>query len=291
MLYFNEFTSHNITYSIDMLRLKTYISYAKFSEINFRFQTVWKSYVKKLYNSPAQQQFYYNFVIEVEEGCSFWFGFCHNSERRSFDERAEYNFTIEFNPNKLKQNKILMYLLNISGKWFIRRFDLAMDLQVGINDIIYDIGQKRETKIYQKSYDDKSIYFGVGDGRVKIYNKKKESNLDINYELTRIEVTKEVDDFPISDIKVFSLDVIFPYIYFKNYVYSIDDYSDKTLLAIMYAVQAGYPIKDLTKTYKHKVKLLLNGGYKILFDRTVALKALTKTIFSYFINNPKVYWR
>ena len=52
---------------------------------------------------------------------------------------------------------------------------------------------------------------------------------------------------------------MFPSIYLNNYLYSFSDYEDKTLLAILYSVQNGFPIKYLTKTYKKKIKDLLQG--------------------------------
>ena len=85
----------NITYSIDMIRLKAYISYSKFTEIEFRFATCWKSYVKKSFSSAQIKNFFYNYVIEIEEGKSFWFGFLHNSEKRQGDIKNKYNKVIE----------------------------------------------------------------------------------------------------------------------------------------------------------------------------------------------------
>lgn len=39
---YNKFIEdNNMTYSVDMLRLKTYITYSIFTEIEFRFDTVW----------------------------------------------------------------------------------------------------------------------------------------------------------------------------------------------------------------------------------------------------------
>ncbi len=40
-------------------------------------------------------------------------------------------------------------------------------------------------------FDNKTIYIGKTDNRIKIYNKKIESNLDIKGELTRIEISKK----------------------------------------------------------------------------------------------------
>ena len=289
-MYNKKVENNNIIYSLDMLRLKTYLSYSTFSEIEFRFKTVWKDYLKKTYTSARICNFFYNYVIEIEEGKSFWFGFLHNTEKR--DERNEfYNFTIEFNPNKIKDNKILMYILGLSGSWYIKSYDIAIDLKININELNVDFLGRQEMKIFSKGYDDKTIYLGKGDGRIKVYNKKKESNINNIKDLTRIEISRELDDFDIRDIKFFNYDDRFPSIYLNQYVYSFSDYEDKTLLAILYAVQSGYPIKDLTKTYKKKIKNLLQGGYKILFDKKSVNQVVSSTIFFYFINNKKVIFK
>lgn len=289
-MYINELEQNNIIYSVDKIRLKTFLTYSVFTEIEFRFKTVWNKYIKKYWTTPQMKQFFYNYDIEVGDNQSFWFGFCHNNERRSFYEGAEYNFTIEFNPNKLKDNKIIEYLLNLSGKWYIKSFDLAMDLKININDLISDTSGRQRSVIYSYGYDNKTICLGKGDGRLKIYNKKIESNLNIMGDLTRVEVTREFDDFPISDMKNFDFGNVFPNIYLNNYLYSFSDYNDKTLLAILYSVQSGFPIIELTKTYKKKIKTLLEGGHKIKFDNKTATQVVCKTMFYYFMNNQKVRW-
>lgn len=290
-MYINEETFDNAIYSIDMIRLKTSLTYSVFTEIEFRFKTCWQDYVKKYYTTPQMKQFFYNYVVEVGEGQSFWFGFCHNTERRSFYEEAQYNFTIEFNPNKIKDNKILIYLLGLSGKWFVKSFDLAVDLKINILDIITDISGRKELQIRSYGYDNKTITSGKGDGRLKVYNKKREAGLNISGELTRVEISRELDEFPISDIKIFDYGDIFPSLYLNNYLYSFSDYEDKTLLAILYAVQNGFLVKDLTRRYREKIRNLLEGGYKIRFDRKTATSVFRQTIFHYFINNPKVRWK
>lgn len=289
-MYNKKIEHNNIFYSVDMLRLKTYMSFSTFSELEFRLKLVWKDYIKQEYTSPKINNFFYNYVIEIEEGQSFWFGFLHNTEKR--DEKNEfYNFTIEFNPNKLKDNNILLYILGLSGKWFLKSLDLAMDLKVNILDLNVDFSGRKQMKIFSKGYDDKTIYIGKDDSRIKIYNKKIESKLNILGNLTRVEVSRTFDDFPITDIKFFKFGDKFPNIYLNEYVYSLSDYDDKTLFAILYAVQNGFPLKDLTKTYKRKIKNLLQGGYKILFDEKSATQVINQTIFYYFIKNNKVVFR
>ena len=281
---------NNVIYSVDKIRLKTIMSFTTYSELEFRLKTVWNKYVKKEYTSAKIENFFYNYVIEIEEGKSFWFGFLHNNEKRE-DMNEFYNFTIEFNPNKIKDNKILMYILGLSGNWYIRGIDLAMDLKINILDLIVDFSGRSEMKIISHGYDDKTIYLGKGDGRVKVYNKKRESNLNMLGDLTRVEITRTYEDFDIRNIKLFRFGERFPSIYLNSYVYSLSDYNDKTLLAILYAVQNGFPIKDLTRVYKKKIKKMLEGGYKILFSEKSATQVINATIFYYFIKNPKVIFR
>ena len=290
-MYINESKLDNMTYSIDKIRLKTYIDYTKFTEIEFRFKTCWIDYVKKNWNSPLIKNFYYNYDIEIEEGKSFWFGFLHNTERRTSNENTKYNFTIEFNPNKIQDNKIIKYLLEISGEWFLIQYDLAIDINISILDIITDISGKREEKIISKGFDNKTIYIGKGDGRIKIYNKKIESKLDIQHDLTRVEITRTIDNFNISEVKLLNYDNNFPNLYLNKYIYSLSDYKDKTLFAILFAVQNGFPIKNLSRVYREKIRNLLEGGYKIKFSNKLATDVLRKTIFYYFMKNPKVRWR
>lgn len=129
-----------------------------------------------------------------------------------------YNLTVEFNPNKLKDNKFLLHILGLSGNWVIRSLDLAMDLKVNILDLNLDFSGRRHMKIFSNGYDDKTIYLGSNDGRVKVYNKKIESNLNIIGDLTRVEVSKVYDNYDIKKIAFFHFGKDFPNIYLNNKV-------------------------------------------------------------------------
>ena len=90
--------------------------------------------------------------------------------------------------------------------------------------------------------DNRTIYIGgEGDKHIKIYNKKIESKLSITGDLTRVEITREVNDFKLNDIVLWSYDNFFPDLYLNNYVYSLSDYEkkekNKTLYAVLFAVQ------------------------------------------------------
>lgn len=276
----------NMIYSIDKIRLKTYITYAKFQELEFELKTAYKNRIGKFWLSDRIMCFHYNYTLEFD-GFSFYIGFLHNNESVNYNkDNLEYNFTIEFNPNKAKDNQLIHRLLDRFPNWYLRSLDLAIDIPINILDIIVDISGR--LKMQKISYGDDNVTYniGKGDGRLKIYNKKRESDLNIVGHLTRVEVTKEFDDFPISNIKRFNLeDSIFPCLYLNQYIFSFSDYDSKnrTLMAILYAVQSGYPVKNLTRDYKKKLKELLEGGSKIKFNKKSAIEVFNQTIFYYFV--------
>ncbi len=277
---------NNMTYSIDNLRLKTYIKYQDFKELEFFINTVYKDKINKFWISDRIQCFHYNYAMEFDN-CSFYFAFMHNNEGVNYNrEDMEYNFTIDFNPNKVKDNPLLLIILDRFSNWYLKSLDLAIDIPVNILDILFDILGKRKVQTLSYGKDNITYRLGNGDGKIKIYNKKIESNLNIVGHLTRVEVTKEFDDFPICYLKRFQLsDSIFPCLYLNQYVFSFSDYTtkDKTLMAVLYAVQSGYPIKDLSRNYKEKVKDLLEAGSRIKFNKSIAEEVFKKTIFYYFI--------
>lgn len=290
MYYISKTSYNNLTYSIDMIRLKTYINYDVYSNLDFYFNTYYKDTIEKYWISDRKMMFKYNYQIEVEEGRSFYLGFHHNNEKDV--EPGLHNLTIEFNPNKLKDNILIQHILNLSGDWFIRSYDLAVDIKCNILDLIFDKGLKRHVHTFSNGGDDITYNIGKGDLRLKIYNKKRESKLDITGDLSRVEISRELDDFPVREVKFldWGLDN-FPDIYLNNYIYSLSDYKDKTMLPIIYAVQNGFPISDLSRRYKEKLKNLFEGGQKIKFTNKDATEVLRKTIFTYFMKNQKVRWR
>lgn len=285
-LYNINYIKDNIIYSLDMFRLKTYIDYTTFSDLYFYLRTYFNDNIKKFWIDDRIMCFKYNFVIEVGEGKSFYFGFHHNNEKKD-EHEGTYNLTIEFNPNKLKNDKLLLHILDLGVKWYIKSYDIAFDIRIKINDLIWDMSGRNLEKIDNRGFDNKTVMLGKGDGRIKIYNKKRESNLNILGDLTRIEISREVEDFPIHDVKILKYDNLFPSVYIQNYIYSLSDYNDKTLLAILYAVQNGFPLRDLTKTYRKKIKELLEGGNKLQFSNKVVTDLLRQTIFYYFVRPRK----
>jgi len=77
---FNFVENSNIIYTVDMLRLKCKMTYSDFTKIEFKLKSVYGKFIKDFYISSAISSFKYNYVVELKENCSYWFGFLHNSE-------------------------------------------------------------------------------------------------------------------------------------------------------------------------------------------------------------------
>lgn len=282
---FNCLVKDNITYTVDMLRLKTQFTYEQFEKIRFHMYTAYNKFIDREYQSGAISDFKYNVNIKLKEGESYWFGFMHNSELINKTSSLQnpnttYNFTIEFNPNKVQIKGLLKYILKLTFDWTIKSLDIAMDVPVNILDICgYDKCRKKDIRIFNCGYDNKTIYMGRTNNRIKIYNKKIESNLD--RDLTRIEISSKLD-LHIKNIMCYIYDVSLPDLYLNQYLYTFADYEDKTLLAVLYAVQNGFNLNDLSRRYKDKVKNLLKGDYKIEFSNNCCTQIIQKCIINIF---------
>ncbi len=134
--------------------------------------------------------------------------------------------------------------------------------------------------MFSKGGEDRTYYIGRTNNRVKIYNKKIESSLD--YDLTRVEITSKLD-YDVNMIDFYNYNVELPELFLNNYLYSFKDYEDKTLLAVLYAVQSGFNLSDLSRRYKDKVKSLLEGNYKIQVENKYCTEAIKKCV-SYIFN-------
>lgn len=256
ILYFNNLNvvdKNKNSYCIDMLRLKCNITIETFEKnISSRFVT-YRKFINS-WKSNSIEQFYQNYQYK-DEFCSFWFGFMSNKEIsiEGRNKNKKFNLTIEFNPNKVKDNKLLLAILKCSLEWEIIRADFAFDIRTNILNITgFDKSKKKCLKIFDNGGDDKTYYIGEKNNSVKIYNKKNEAFL--SYDLTRIEITKCFKNLSLRNIKEFNFTGYFPRLYLNDYQISIDDINiDGTLSAIIFAVNNGFPLHDLTRKYREKV--------------------------------------
>lgn len=131
--------------------------------------------------------------------CSFVFavGFNGNADDK-------YKGFIEFNPNKCMHNKlfrrILDELFSITFSRQVSRYDIAVDIPLPK----YLVKLEKDGRSYQyiKGKRSESEYLGVRNksGFVKLYDKTAES--DLNYDLTRIEITADLGTVKFPCVKI-----------------------------------------------------------------------------------------
>ena len=205
----------------------------------------------------------YNYRVLLNDD-SFYIGFCPNWKKRNpYIDGGR----IEFNPSKvcfdLEFISVYSQLLSLIPKSLLKavRFDLAIDLPVA-RDKVYLIKDKRVYEEYSYSAINKTQYLGVRNnhGRVKVYNKALEQQLDID--LTRIEITIDYDKSTLEEVKK-----ILPNLYIlDSYQFSVDvGGTDKVILiAVMNDMSL---LNELGRYKREKIKSYLEyARYDLTLD-------------------------
>lgn len=290
LLYFNSLNvidKNNYSYCVDMLRLRCNITVDVFERCVANKLFIYKNKIES-WDSTRICDFYHNYNY-TDEYCSFWFGFISNKEKSLSsgsslqNEYKKFNLTVEFNPNKVKDNKLLLHILKCSTNWYVKSVDFAVDIKTNILNVVgFDKSQKKCLMTYDCGGDDKTFYIGKGNNRVKVYNKTNECNL--LYDLTRIEITRYFNDSDsLKVIKHWKYYGYFPELFLKDYQISLDDLQgDKTLMGLVYAVNSGLPLHDLSRIYRNKVKEFLQKKKPIKIDFDCFGVTLVKYLVYYF---------
>lgn len=276
LYYFNPLIEDGIFYSCDSLRYS----------FEFPDTDVVESFLTLLshlpgstsYTSYKDFDYRYLYVFGVK-GLSFSIGCCMNGVKK---ETVLQGF-LDFNPNKLlgqiayddgfmrtsaspfdqeevefkdlrsQIGEVLRTVLNelfpMAETIKIKRWDLAVDVPYG-RDQVQLIKDNRKYSQFYKSAQDFTEYLGCmsSPGRVKVYNKQIEANLD--YPLTRIEVTLD------------SLDYIdccrcWPNVYTRKVIDLAETKVMVQLLAEQPADRMDYYLRQLSRPTKLKYKALL----------------------------------
>jgi len=196
----------------------------------------------------------YNYRFLLKDGNSFYIGFCPNWRK---DNRYTSYGRIEFNPSKVCLDSEFMFLygqlLSFIPRFCLQpvRFDLAIDLPVA-RDKVYLLKDRRlyEERCYSMNH--RTQYLGVRNshGRVKVYNKALEQQLNID--LTRIEITIDYDKSTYGEVKK-----ILPSLYIlDSFQFSVDIAgTDKVILiAVMNDMSL---FNELGRKKKAKIKSYL----------------------------------
>lgn len=159
-------------------------------------------------------KFLYKIICENKETVSLGIGWNNNGK---LDLSIGY---LEFNPNKVAKTTVFQLVFkmirSVCRRVEVSRFDLAIDLPVR-RSLLGLIKDERKYAYEMMSIEDKTEYLGQRNkhGRVKLYNKKIESELE--YDLTRLEIT--CDGIP--DLK--TLQNIVPSVTGLSQVRSVDE--------------------------------------------------------------------
>lgn len=293
-LYFGDLfvkDKNNYIYCVDMLRVTCDIPYQVFEDkILSHLIPLMKHkdafpYVEE-FSKYGFGGFKYNYAIHLDDGVTIYLGYMSNQElacegKGVSNPNTKWNCTIEFNPNKVEDSPLLMNILRHNWGWIIKSCDIACDIPFNIKDLDILKNPKNLLTIFEK-YGIKTYILGVAPNRIKIYDKKFEANLD--YDLTRIEFSK-VLDMPLMNYKNFFFDLKVPSIALKEYQVDLNDLSiDSTLKAIIYAVEHGFSINDLSRRYKEKVVNYQMKKSPIEFDPGSFNKTFINYIEYYFSN-------
>lgn len=277
-------------YSVDMIRLKVRVPSADVETFMARYSdNIEVSYYESL--SFKKYRYNWNFKINSLFGggvIGFWIGFYHGSEKNS----TSHNLVIEFNPNKCEE---ISYLWNLLKHFYSNpktvhcvSGDIACDMPVNVLDVLYIPHGRRNTKTFNNGGDDITYYFGSrsDDGYIKIYNKSRELGLT-DVDLTRYEVTRKFD-FTLDQGSEIHMDwgCLVDINVIDNYQYDLN--IDGTVKALIYAVMNGYPLSNIPRKNKEKIKKILSESAGNTLESN-EFDICLRNYFKSLINNISIY--
>lgn len=249
-------------YSVDMLRLNLEMRQDEIENILKYFHSVVRMDITE-YPACFQDFKYRNmFTITYENGSSMTVGLCFNGTAQSENLKG----FIEVNPNKcfIKPQCLVdvYYTLSRCIGWEVVRWDLAVDIPTDRMSVVLAKDQ-RKYELVCKNKEDKTEYLGQRNnvGRVKVYNKTAESNLE--YTLTRCEMTlPNYDDLNFS----MKLDAIIPEVWVSGTTMcmSLSDLSDVQAMLVEYMRKDENPtlaLKRLPYRQRKKIEPYVFDGY------------------------------
>lgn len=226
----------------------------------------------------------HNFFVEGYDlfgcKCSYWVGASHNARKHS----DHTDIVLEYNPNKCTGEPVLEYLLDHIYKdnryVEVKSLDIAIDIPCNILDLSVSSKGNMSRRVFDNGADDKTLYFrkGKSNGALKIYNKKRESNLD--YDLTRYEITL-TPNMDICDMAAYTVpeELFIPVRNVSNFQMplKINDTDKVLLLACM---EHNEYLTMLGRDKRKKIEQLLAENCSIGFD----FKYIHQIIVDFFKN-------
>ena len=261
-------------YSIDMVRLKSRYNTFDLEPLMKRLSVDNRVEYWKMYNFKSYR---HNFKVTETSEFSYYIGIEHNMKRTN----VKKDIVVEYNPSKFEysSDSLLFWILYnyFYDDFIVVSVDVSIDIDKNIKELYFDRNYKRSYKIFA-SNTGVTYYFGEGDGRIKVYDKKKEQESKgkkVDREnWTRIEYSLKIGE------NVDNIDNLYKKISMID-IYKISDIEvkDRTTRALLYAVKNGYDIKELSRDYRKKIKNIISQE-KI----NISEAKINETIKEYFEN-------
>lgn len=277
MQYFKFVDVGNIRYSIDKIRFNFSIDHRKadfvFSllrDLNYEFFESFKSF-----------QYKNLFKIHTANGNSFSLGIGFNSASHSERLRS----FVEFNPNKVANDRVFLlvfgYLVRNLFELDLSLYDLAIDIPYN-KKFVSLVKDRRVHKkfVYDAVGSNVTEYLGQSSdcGRVKLYNKSIESDLD--YDLTRLELTTSSLDYLVVAAQLPKLLVCGDFDMLATTKLSKSDY---VLLQLLWqSNDPAYYFKQLGRDKQDKLRPFVSSHFSLGFTEDVFNKL--SDIVCYFKN-------
>lgn len=231
--YFSEVKLNNQIYSCDMVRISFCTNKSRAMELEYfiNFECAYRTDVNisPIDTRSFRHKYFVQFMYDDESSMKCGFGL------NGVKSEDNYRGFVEFNPNKVGEfsqfREDFAFLRERFGDYDVTRVDIAVDLVGVMRDKVFLRKDNRRYKLDAASKTDKTEYLGTRNavGRVKVYNKTLESNLD--YPLTRIEITTEptLDGFRSHIPRVYDFSVSV-----QQKMFSSLNSTDETLLVVFY---------------------------------------------------------
>lgn len=255
LFYYHEIVKDDITYSIDMVRLRLdFNALEHIQQFGDWLSSPVHIHIEHYPLSSKAFSYRYLFRIKCSNDSSFVCGLGFNGTDRS----SGWIGFLEFNPNKVVDTPEFWEFFKILGvhcPWAeLVRYDIAIDVPVA-RSFCSLAKDKRKYTVVQNSAEDTTEYLGTHNksGFCKLYNKKLESDLD--HDLTRFEITvnadlsysEVIDLFPIIDVMEVQNDMIAHFSLTKTQVVLVD------LLKRLPVTEQRYYFNRLGKDMRQKI--------------------------------------
>lgn len=280
--------------SIDKITFVKNINPEHFEECERKYIDVWNydsavTYYEMFKWNANRHNWKYKGENEKGQEFTIYIGYQSNLEV------IKNRFTLEYNPNKVPENnKFLEVILNMlkyhSGFIEVLKFDVAWDYYgITTKELIFSPEGKRSYKIHQyPNGSDPTFYTGEGEGQVRIYDKAhEETKGKADYKKVRYEATIKAR-FDVRWFNEYKCTTELPEQFINDIqgLYDNQEGLSPTDRLLVYAIQNGFPQKELTYRQRQKYKKIVSERKaiytKIKPTQSQAEQALKNYISSLF---------